>query len=70
MAPPVVVSGLEIKPSSEVRDWVLANAGARPADRGPVDERIIREVRTRTGDTPKAKTTWAAGRNCRRTAAS
>lgn len=48
-APPVVVPGLRIKPAAEVRDWVLANAGARPADRDPVDERIINEVRTRTG---------------------
>jgi len=55
MEPPVVVPGLRIKPSREVRDWVLANAGARPADRDPVDERIIREVRTRTGDIPQSQ---------------
>lgn len=48
-SPPVVVPGLTIKPATEVRDWVLANAGARPADRDPVDARIVNEVRTRTG---------------------
>ena len=47
--PPIEVSGLQIKPSAEVRDWVLQNAGARPADRDPVDARIIRQVRQRTG---------------------
>jgi hypothetical protein len=38
-----------VMPSSEVYDYVLDNAGARPADRDPVDTRIIQEVRTRTG---------------------
>ncbi len=54
--PPVVVPGLQIKPSTEVRDWVLANAGARPADRGPVDKRVVRQVRTRTGSIPQSQT--------------
>jgi hypothetical protein len=49
-SPPVVVPGLTIRPVGEVRDWVLANAGARPADRDAVDQRVVREVRTRTGD--------------------
>ena len=35
--------------NNEVLNWVLANAGARPADRDSVDKRIITEVRTRTG---------------------
>jgi len=48
-APPVVVPGLTVKPAAEVREWVLANAGARPADRDTVDARIVSEVRTRTG---------------------
>ena len=42
--PPVVVAGLEIRPADEVRDWLLARAGARPADRDPVDERVVRQV--------------------------
>jgi len=53
--PPMVVPGLKIRPSGEVRDWVLTNAGARPADRDPVDERIVREVRTRTGNILKSQ---------------
>jgi hypothetical protein len=53
--PPVVVPGLKTRPTGEVRDWVLANAGARPADRDPVDERVVREVRTRTGNVPESQ---------------
>jgi len=53
--PPVVVPGLKIRPTGEVRDWVLVNAGARPADRDPVDERVVREVRTRTGTIPASQ---------------
>jgi hypothetical protein len=53
--PPVVVPGLMIRPAGEVRGWVLANAGARPADRDPVDARIVREVRTRTGSIPASQ---------------
>jgi len=53
--PPVVVPGLKIRPVREVREWVLANAGARPADRDPVDARIVREVRTRTGSIPASQ---------------
>jgi len=51
----VIVPGLKIRPSAEVETWVLANAGARPADRDTVDARIIREVRTRTGNIPKSQ---------------
>lgn len=50
--PPMVVQGLKIKPVEEVGDWVLANAGARPADRDPVDARVVKQVRTRTGNIP------------------
>ena len=53
--PPVVVPGLKIRPSEEVEEWVLANAGARPADRDAVDERIVRDVRERTGTIPKSQ---------------
>jgi len=53
--PPVVVAGLKIKPVGEVRDWVLANAGARPADRDPVDARVVKSVRERTGSILKSQ---------------
>jgi hypothetical protein len=42
-------SGLPILPSTETEPFVLANAGARPADRDEVDTRIVNEVRSRTG---------------------
>jgi hypothetical protein len=38
-----------IMPSSDVYDYILKNAGARPSDRDTVDKRIIHEVQTRTG---------------------
>ncbi|MBC8868681.1 MAG: hypothetical protein H8E44_04660, partial [Planctomycetes bacterium] len=53
--PPVVVPGLNIKPVGEVRDWVLANAGARPADRDPVDARVVQQIRSRTGKILKSQ---------------
>lgn len=49
---PVSVPGLTLKPVARVEQWVLANAGARPADRDPVDERIIRNVKTGRGKLP------------------
>lgn len=49
---PVTVPGLKLKPVDEVEPWVLANAGARPADRDPVDQRIIRNVKTGEGKLP------------------
>jgi hypothetical protein len=55
-ASPVVVQGLEIKPVEEAGEWVLANAGARPADRDPVDARVVEQVRTRTGSIPASQT--------------
>ncbi len=48
-APPVWVTPLKQRPSSEVAEWVLATAGARPADRDDVDKRIVHEAATRTG---------------------
>ncbi len=54
-------SPLTVKKSEEVLPWVLLNAGARPADRDPVDERIIREVRERKGmivDSPEQVGGW------------
>jgi hypothetical protein len=32
-----------------VENWVLANAGARPADRDSVDKRLANEVKSRSG---------------------
>jgi hypothetical protein len=34
---------------ANVEEHLLANAGARPADRDPVDARIVRQIRARTG---------------------
>lgn len=48
-SPPVWVSPLTVKPSNEVTEWVLTNAGARPVDRDSVDLRIVNDVRNRTG---------------------
>ncbi len=36
-------------PADDVREFVLKNAGARPADRDPVDARIIRDCRSGKG---------------------
>lgn len=48
--PPIAVpEGVKVLPSSDVEASVLANVGARPADRDEVDKRIIEEVKTRTG---------------------
>lgn len=46
---PIAVPGLTVKPAAEVEAWVLANAGARPADRDPVDQRIVKSVREGKG---------------------
>ncbi|WP_207593053.1 pectate lyase [Halomontanus rarus] len=46
---PLWPSGLEVLAADEVADHNLANAGARPADRTAVDERILEQVRTGTG---------------------
>lgn len=40
----------------EVGGWVRANAGARPADRDPVDARVVKQVRLRTGNIPTSQT--------------
>ncbi len=47
--PPDMPEGLQLRPAAQVRDWLLATAGARPADRDPVDRRIIAETRARRG---------------------
>jgi hypothetical protein len=48
-SPPIWVTGLVARASGTVESWVLANAGARPADRDAVDARVVNQVRTRTG---------------------
>jgi len=53
--PPVIVPGLQIRPAGQVREWTLANAGARPADRDPADARIVAHVRARTGTILKSQ---------------
>lgn len=53
--PAVIVPGLQILPSAKVEDWVLVNAGARPADRDPVDARVVKSVRERTGTIPASQ---------------
>jgi len=53
--PPVVVPDLKIRPADEVREWLLASAGARPADRDPVDQRVVQQVRTRAGSIIKGQ---------------
>jgi hypothetical protein len=45
----VQVSPLTLRETVDVPGWVLRKAGARPADRDPVDERIIHNVRTGDG---------------------
>gem|GEM_PF-1122889 len=47
--PPVWPTGLKPLPSAAVKEEVLAHAGARPADRDPVDQRLIAEVRSGGG---------------------
>jgi hypothetical protein len=47
--PPITVPGYTVKPAAEVEEWVLATAGARPADRDPVDVRVVKDVREQTG---------------------
>lgn len=47
--PPLWPAGLQPRPADEVREAVLANAGARPWDRDAVDQRIIDQARNGTG---------------------
>jgi hypothetical protein len=48
-SPPISFSPMTILPSSQVKNYVLANAGARPADRDAVDKRIVSDVINGTG---------------------
>lgn len=48
-SPPVWDSSIMPRPGTEVEVRIFSHAGARPADRDAVDQRIIREVKTRSG---------------------
>ena len=48
--PPIWSEDLEIFDSGKVYDYVLSNAGARPADRSPIDQRIINTVKNKNGN--------------------
>jgi hypothetical protein len=47
--PPLWPADLKPLPVEQVREAVLANAGARPWERDPIDRRIIEEARNNTG---------------------
>lgn len=48
-ARPLWPEGLEPLPAEKVREHVAKNAGARPWDRDPIDQRIVRAALERTG---------------------
>lgn len=54
-SPPTWPPGLQTIPGSQVKEYVLANAGARPWDRDAVDRRIIQQVRDGTGKIPDSE---------------
>lgn len=43
-APPLWPAGLVARPAGLVREWVLRNAGARPADRDVQDQQLVAEI--------------------------
>ncbi len=48
-APPLWPDTIEVMPVTDVKEYVLKNAGARPWDRDAIDKRIIREIREGAG---------------------
>ncbi len=54
-SPPTWPTGLQSIPASEVKQYVLANAEARPWDRDAVDCRIIQQVRDGKGKIPDSE---------------
>jgi pectate lyase len=54
-SPPTWPPGLQSLPANEVKQYVLANAGARPWDRDAVDCRIIQQVRDGKGRIPDSE---------------
>lgn len=49
-APPPLPFGVELLPSAQVQDAVIARAGATPWDRDPIDRRIVADVIEGRGD--------------------
>lgn len=47
--PPVWPEGLQVHPSSMVKEWVLENAGAFPNNKDAVDQAIVDDIRSGTG---------------------
>lgn len=47
-SPTVVAARWKLIPAAKVKDWVLAHAGMRPADRDPVDQRLIKQIKAGT----------------------
>ncbi len=54
-SPPTWPPGLQSIPASEVKEYILANAGARPWDRDDVDRRIVQQVRDGKGKIPNSE---------------
>lgn len=48
-APPSWAADWPARPASTVREWVLANAGARPAERDETDRRLVEDIRAGRG---------------------
>lgn len=60
---PLWPEGFAAWPAADVEQWVLAHAGARPADRDTVDQRLVAQVADRTGriiDRPEEVGGWPA----------
>ena len=54
-SPPTWPPGLQSIPANKVKEYVLANAGARPWDRDAVDRRSIQQVSDATGKIPDSE---------------
>ena len=54
-SPPCWPPGLRSLPASDVRQYVLDNAGARPWDRDAIDRRIVQQVRDGKGRIPDSE---------------
>jgi hypothetical protein len=55
--PPLTLTNLPLSSAlayTQVESFLKANAGARPRDRDAVDERIVREITSRSGGVPNA----------------
>ena len=61
--PPLQLANLPLSsalPPSKVEEFLLANAGARPADRDATDSRLMNEITSRSGSVPN-RTSEKAG---------